>query len=76
MDEQFKQGLNVEMSTRSIKNKDSFEWIFFNDSLKSLFDNFSQQTITLDKQWIKSSSENKNVAKIFNNIKEVYENCK
>ena len=65
MDEQFKNGLNVEMSKRSMNNKQSFEWIFFNDSLKVLFDNFSKQTVELDKKWLKSSNENKKIANIF-----------
>ena len=43
MDEKFKHGLNVELSKRSLENKESFEWIFFNDSLKVLFDNFSNK---------------------------------
>ena len=76
MDEQFKNGLNVEMSKRSMNNKQSFEWIFFNDSLKVLFDNFSKQTVELDKKWLKSSNENKKIAKIFKNIKEIYASCK
>ena len=76
MDEQFKNGLNVEMSKRSMNNKQSFEWIFFNDSLKVLFDNFSKQTVELDKKWLKSSNENKKIAKIFENIKEIYASCK
>ena len=76
MDEQFKNGLNVEMSKRSMNNKQSFEWIFFNDSLKVLFDNFSKQTVELDKKWLKSSNENKKIAIIFENIKEIYASCK
>jgi hypothetical protein len=76
MDEQFKNGLNVEMSKRSMNNKQSFEWIFFNDSLKVLFDNFSKQTVELDKKWLKSSNENKKISKIFKNIKEIYASCK
>ena len=76
MDEKFKNGLNVEMSKRSLDNKESFEWIFFNDSLKVLFDNFSKQTVAIDKKWLKSSNENKKISKIFNDIKEVYDNCK
>ena len=76
MDEKFKNGLNVEMSKRSLDNKESFEWIFFNDSLKVLFDNFSKQTVAIDKKWLKSSNENKKISKIFNDIKEVYDSCK
>lgn len=76
MDEKFKNGLNVEMSKRSLNNKESFEWIFFNDSLKVLFDNFSKQTVELDKKWLKSSNENKKISKIFKDIKEVYDSCK
>ena len=76
MDEKFKNGLNIEMSKRSLNNKESFEWIFFNDSLKVLFDNFSKQTVAIDKKWLKSSNENKKISKIFNDIKEVYDSCK
>ena len=76
MDEKFKNGLNVELSKRSLDNKQSFEWIFYNDSLKVLFDNFSKQTIELDKKWLKSANENKKITKIFKNIKEIYESCK
>ena len=65
MDEKFKNGLNVEISKRSLENKESFEWIFFNDSLKVLFDNFSKQTLEFDKKWIKSSNDNKKIEKIF-----------
>ena len=54
-DEKFKNGLNVEFSKRSTKNKESFEWIFYLDSLKILFDSFSKQTIELDKKWLKNS---------------------
>ena len=50
IDERFKHGKNVEFSNRSIKNKESFEWIFFNESLKLLFDNFSMQTVKIDKK--------------------------
>ena len=49
---------------RAIENKSSFEWIFFNDSLKMLFDKFSLQTIKLDKKWLKSASKSKDVTKI------------
>ena len=76
MNEKFKNGLNVELTKRSLDNKASFEWIFFNDSLKILFDNFSKQTNELDKKWLKSSNNNKKISKVFKNIKEVYENCK
>ena len=76
MDEKFKNGLNVELSKRSLKNKESFEWIFFNDSLKVLFDNFSKQTLEFDKKWIKSSNESKKIKKIFKDLKEIYESCK
>ena len=76
MDEKFKNGLNIEMSKRSLNNKESFEWIFFNDSLKVLFDNFSKQTVAIDKKWLKSSNENKKISKIFKDLKEVYDSCK
>ena len=58
-DENVKNAINVEFSKRSIDNKSSFEWIFFNDSLKILFDQFSLQTVKLDKKWLKSASKNK-----------------
>ncbi len=76
MNEKFKNGLNVEISKRSMENKESFEWIFFNDSLKVLFDNFSKQTLEFDKKWIKSSNDNKKIEKIFKELKEIYESCK
>ena len=76
MDEKFKHGLNVELSKRSLENKESFEWIFFNDSLKVLFDNFSKQTIEFDKKWIKSSSDSKKMKKKFEGLKNIYESCK
>ena len=76
MDEKFKHGLNVELSKRSLENKESFEWIFFNDSLKMLFDNFSKQTIEFDKKWIKSSNDNKKIKKLFEGLKKIYESCK
>lgn len=44
--------------------KESFEWIFFNDSLKMLFDNFSKQLLELDKKWIKSANKNKDISKL------------
>ena len=76
MDEKFKNGLNVELSKRSLDNKQSFEWIFYNDSLKVLFDNFSKQTVELDKKWLKSSNSNKKISKTFKEIKEIYDRCK
>ena len=76
MDEKFKSGLNVELSKRSLDNKQSFEWIFYNDSLKVLFDNFSKQTVELDKKWLKSSNGNKKISKTFKEIKEIYDRCK
>ena len=76
MDEKFKNGLNVELSKRSLDNKQSFEWIFYNDSLKVLFDNFSKQTVALDKNWLKSSNGNKKISKTFKEIKEIYDRCK
>ena len=76
MDEKFKNGLNVELSKRSLDNKQSFEWIFYNDSLKALFDNFSKQTVELDKKWVKSSNGNKKISKTFKEIKEIYDRCK
>jgi len=76
MDEKFKNGLNVEISKRSLENKESFEWIFFNDSLKVLFDSFSKQTLEFDKKWIKSSNDNKKIEKVFKKLREIYESCK
>ena len=76
MNEKFKHGLNVELSKRSLENKESFEWIFFNDSLKVLFDNFSKQTVEFDKKWIKSSNDNKKIKKSFELLKGIYESCK
>ena len=76
MNEKFKHGLNVELSKRSLENKESFEWIFFNDSLKVLFDNFSKQTVEFDKKWIKSSNDNKKIKKSFERLKSIYESCK
>ncbi len=75
-DEKLKNGLNVEFSKRSTKNKDSFEWIFFIDSLKILFDNFSKQTVKIDKKWLKSASKNKKINKSFKELVKIYEKCK
>ncbi len=75
-DEKLKNGLNVEFSKRSTKNKDSFEWIFFIDSLKILFDNFSKQTVEIDKKWLKSASKNKKINKSFKELVKIYEKCK
>ena len=76
MDEKFKHGLNIEMSKRSMENKESFEWIFFNDSLKMLFDNFSKQTVEIDKKWLKSANDNKKIKKLFEDLKSIYDSCK
>ena len=76
LDERFKNGYNVEISKRSMENKESFEWIFFNDSLKMLFDNFSKQSLKLDKKWIKSANNNKDIGKLFKNLNKIYESCK
>tara|TARA_Y100001970_G_scaffold248104_1_gene317390 strand:- start:1032 stop:2165 length:1134 start_codon:yes stop_codon:yes gene_type:complete len=75
-DEKFKNGLNVEFSKRSTKNKESFEWIFYLDSLKILFDSFSKQTIELDKKWLKNSNDSKKIKKSFKQLNEIYEKCK
>jgi hypothetical protein len=75
-EEKFKNGLNVEFSKRSTKNKGLFEWIFYVDSLKILFDNFSKQTIEIDKKWLKSSNNNKKVKKLFKVLDKIYESCK
>ena len=50
-DEKLKNGLNVEFSKRSTKNKDSFEWIFFIDSLKILFDKSLDIAVLIDTDW-------------------------
>jgi len=75
-EEKFKNALNVEFSKRSTKNKESFEWIFYLDSLKFLFDKFSKQTIEIDKKWLKSSNDNKKVKKLFKTLNKIYESCK
>ena len=75
-EEKFKNALNVEFSKRSTKNKESFEWIFYLDSLKFLFDKFSKQTIEIDKKWLKSSNDNKKVKKLFKKLNKIYESCK
>ena len=75
-DENVKNAINIEFSKRSIDNKSSFEWIFFNDSLKMLFDKFSLQTFKLDKKWLKSASKNKKISKNFKKLNEIYTKCK
>ena len=74
--ENLKNAINIEFSKRSIENKSSFEWIFFNDSLKMLFDKFSLQTIKLDKKWLKSASKSKKMSKKFKKLNEIYIKCK
>ena len=59
-----------------MENKESFEWIFFNDSLKMLFDNFSKQTVEIDKKWLKSANDNKKIKKLFEDLKSIYDSCK
>ena len=76
MDEKFQNGINVELSKSPLDNKESFEWIFYSDSLKVLFDNFSKQTVELDKKWLKSSNGNKKISNKFKEIKEIYDRCK
>ena len=75
-DEKFKNGLNIEFSKRSTNNKESFEWIFYLDSLKLLFDSFSKQTIKLDKKWLKNANDSKKIKKSFKKLNEIYEKCK
>ena len=75
-EEKFKNALNVEFSKRSTNNKESFEWIFYLDSLKFLFDKFSKQTVEIDKKWLKSSNDNKKVKKLFKALNKIYESCK
>tara|TARA_B100001093_G_scaffold264402_1_gene252821 strand:+ start:3013 stop:3138 length:126 start_codon:yes stop_codon:yes gene_type:complete len=36
--------------SKKIVLKENFEWIFFDDSLKMLFDNFSKQLLEFDKK--------------------------
>ena len=74
--EKLKNGLNIEFSKRAMENKDLFEWIFYQDSLKMLFDEFSLQTIQVDKKWLKSASKNKKIGKSFKIIGDIYEKCK
>jgi len=74
-DENIKNAINVEFSKRSIENKSSFEWIFFNDSLKILFDQFSLQTVNLDKKWLNSASKNKKISKNFKKLNDIYIKC-
>ena len=74
--ENLKNKINIEFSKRAIENKSSFEWIFFNDSLKMLFDKFSLQTIKLDKKWLKSASKSKKMSKKFKKLNEIYIKCK
>ena len=57
-------------------NKDLFEWIFYQDSLKILFDEFSLQTIQINKKWLKSASKNKKIGNSFKKVSEIYEKCK
>ena len=74
--ENLKNAINIEFSKRAIENKNSFEWIFFNDSLKMLFDQFSLQTIKLDKKWLKSASKGKKMSQKFKKLNEIYIKCK
>ena len=74
--ENLKNAINIEFSKRAIENKSSFEWIFFNDSLKMLFDQFSLQTIKLDKKWLKSASKGKKMSQKFKKLNEIYTKCK
>ena len=41
-----------------------------------LFDNFSKQSLKLDKKWIKSANNNKDIGKQFKNLKNIYDSCK
>ena len=74
--ENLKNAINIEFSKRAIENKSSFEWIFFNDSLKMLFDQFSLQTIKIDKKWLKSASKGKKMSQKFKKLNEIYIKCK
>ena len=74
--ENLKNAINIEFSKRAIENKSSFEWIFFNDSLKMLFDQFSLQTIKIDKKWPKSASKGKKMSQKFKKLNEIYIKCK
>jgi len=60
-----------------IKNLESFEWVYFKNSLNALFNKISVQTNKLDSKWIKNASESKrNVKKDFKELKNVYNKCR
>jgi len=62
--------------SKKIVLKENFEWIFFDDSLKMLFDNFSKQLLEFDKKWIKSANKNKDIGKLFKDLDKIYDRCK
>ena len=41
-----------------------------------LFDQFSLQTIKLDKKWLKSASKGKKMSQKFKKLNEIYTKCK
>ena len=62
---------------KDIKNLESFEWVYFKNSLNALFNKISVQTNKLDSKWIKNASESKrNVKKDFKELKNVYNKCR
>jgi hypothetical protein len=62
---------------KDIKNLESFEWVYFKNSLNALFNKISMQTNKLDSKWIKDATESKgNVKKDFEELKNVYNKCR
>jgi hypothetical protein len=57
---------------KDIQNLESFEWVYFKNSLNALFNKISMQTNKLDSEWIKDATEsNGNVKKDFEELKNV-----
>ena len=62
---------------KDIKNLESFEWVYFKNSLNALFNKISMQTNKIDSKWIKDATESKgNVKKDFEELKNVYNKCR
>jgi hypothetical protein len=62
---------------KDIQNLESFEWVYFKNSLNALFNKISMQTKKLDSEWIKDATEsNGNVKKDFEELKNVYNKCR
>ena len=62
---------------KDIQNLESFEWVYFKNSLNALFNKISMQTNKLDSEWIKDATEsNGNVKKDFEELKNVYNKCR